>query len=228
MAAKLLALLMMLLSLGQDTMNAYVDEMNLGGYLFLVNREYTLSSDYVPQDLVKPKVQANNNNILLRADAAAALEEMFQAAKDEQGLSLVAVSGYRSYGKQSVIFSNKVKKVGKTKALLLVAPPGASEHQLGLAMDLGSKKNTSLTESFFNTPEGKWVAENCHRFGFIIRYKEEWADITGYAYEPWHVRYVGKEHAARIYELDIPFETYVAQLRQARYALLSAQEGGPQ
>ena len=228
MAAKLLALLMMLLSLGQDTMNAYVDEMNLGGYLFLVNREYTLSSDYVPQDLVKPKVQANNNNILLRADAAAALEEMFQAAKDEQGLSLVAVSGYRSYGKQSVIFSNKVKKVGKTKAMLLVAPPGASEHQLGLAMDLGSKKNTSLTESFFNTPEGKWVAENCHRFGFIIRYKEEWTDITGYAYEPWHVRYVGKEHAARIHELDIPFETYVAQLRQARYALLGAQEGEAQ
>lgn len=225
MAAKILALLMMLLSLGQDTMNAYVDEMNLGGYLFLVNREYTLSSDYVPPDLVKPKVQANNNNILLRADAAAALEEMFQAAKDEQGLTLVAVSGYRSYGKQSVIFSNKVKKVGKTKAMLLVAPPGASEHQLGLAMDLGSKKNTSLTETFFDTPEGKWVAENCHRFGFIIRYKEEWTEITGYAYEPWHVRYVGKEHAARIYALDIPFETYVAQLRQARYALLSVREG---
>ena len=115
--------------------------------------------------------------------------------------------------------------MGKTKALLLVAPPGASEHQLGLAMDLGSKKNTSLTESFFDTAEGKWVAENCHRFGFIIRYKEEWTDITGYAYEPWHVRYVGPEHAARIHELDIPFETYVAQLRQARYALLGAQEG---
>ena len=224
MAAKLLALLMMLLSLGQDTMNAYVDEMNLGGYLFLVNREYTLSSDYVPQDLVKPKVQANNNNILLRADAAAALEEMFQAAKDEQGLSLVAVSGYRSYGKQSVIFSNKVKKVGKTKAMLLVAPPGASEHQLGLAMDLGCKKNSYLNEAFGDTPEGQWVNENCHRFGFIIRYKKEWTEITGYAFEPWHVRYVGKEHAARIHELDIPLEYYIAQLREAQYALVSGKE----
>ncbi len=224
MAAKLISLLLLLLSLGQDTLNAYVDEMNLGGNLFLVNREYMLSSDYVPQDLVKPNVQANNNNIKMRAEAAAALEEMFQAAKTEEGYTLVAISGYRSYGKQSTIFSNKVSKVGKTKAMLLVAPPGASEHQLGLAMDLGSKKNTSLTESFFDTPEGKWVADNCHRFGFIIRYKEEWTDITGYAYEPWHVRYVGKEHAVRIYELNIPLETYIAQLRQARYALLTESE----
>lgn len=224
MAAKLISLLLLLLSLGQDTLNVYVDEMNLGGNLFLVNRDYMLSSDYVPQDLVKPNVQANNNNIKMRAEAAAALEEMFQVAKAEAGYTLVAISGYRSYSKQSTIFSNKVNKVGKTKAMLLVAPPGASEHQLGLAMDLGSKKNTSLTESFFDTPEGKWVADNCHRFGFIIRYKEEWTDITGYAYEPWHVRYVGKEHAARIYELDIPLETYIAQLRQARYALLTESE----
>lgn len=224
MAAKLISLLLLLLSLGQDTLNVYVDEMNLGGNLFLVNRDYMLSSDYVPQDLVKPNVQANNNNIKMRAEAAAALEEMFQAAKAEAGYTLVAISGYRSYSKQSTIFSNKVSKVGKTKAMLLVAPPGASEHQLGLAMDLGSKKNTSLTESFFDTPEGKWVADNCHRFGFIIRYKEEWTDITGYAYEPWHVRYVGKEHAVRIYELDIPLETYIAQLRQARYALLTESE----
>lgn len=224
MAAKLLALLMMLLSLGQQTVDAYVDQMNLGGNLFLVNREYTISSDYVPNDLVKPDVPMTNNDIKMRAEAAAALEDMFSAAKDEAGYTLVAVSGYRSYGQQSAIYERKIKNAGKKAAALLVAPPGASEHQLGLAMDLGCKKNTSLTESFVNTPEGQWVAENCWRFGFIIRYKEEWTDITGYAYEPWHVRYVGREHAERIYQMDIPFEYYVAQLREAQFAAILGKE----
>ena len=224
MAAKLLALLMMLLSLGQQTVDAYVDQMNLGENLFLVNREYTISSDYVPNDLVKPDVPMTNNDIKMRAEAAAALEDMFAAAKDEAGYTLVAVSGYRSYGQQSAIYERKIKNAGKKAAALLVAPPGASEHQLGLAMDLGCKKNTSLTESFVNTPEGQWVAENCWRFGFIIRYKEEWTDITGYAYEPWHVRYVGREHAERIYQMDIPFEYYVAQLREAQFAAILGKE----
>ena len=220
MLAKLLTLLMMLLSLGQDVIGQYADEMSLGGNLFLVNRDYALASDYVPNDLTRPDVQMTSSNIKMRSEAAAALEEMFQAAKDEMGYTLVAVSGYRSYGQQSAIFERKVKNVGKKAALLLVAPPGCSEHQLGLAMDLGCKRNTSLTESFINTPEGAWVAENAHRFGYIIRYKEEWTEITGYSDEPWHVRYVGKEHAQRIHALDIPLEYYIAQLQEARFALL--------
>ena len=220
MLAKLLTLLMMLLSLGQDVIGQYADEMSLGGNLFLVNRDYALASDYVPNDLTRPDVQMTSSNIKMRSEAAAALEEMFQAAKDEMGYTLVAVSVYRSYGQQSAIFERKVKNVGKKAALLLVAPPGCSEHQLGLAMDLGCKRNTSLTESFINTPEGAWVAENAHRFGYIIRYKEEWTEITGYSYEPWHVRYVGKEHAQRIHALDIPLEYYIAQLQEARFALL--------
>lgn len=221
MLAKLLTLLMMLLSLGQGTIEGYVGEMSLGGNLFLVNRTYVISSDYVPADLTKPDVQMTSSNIKMRAEAAQALEEMFKAAKEEMGYTLVAISGYRSYGQQSSIFSRKVENVGKKAAMLLVAPPGASEHQLGLAMDLGCKRNTSLTESFVHTPEGAWVAENAHRFGYIIRYKEEWTDITGYSYEPWHVRYVGKEHAERIYALDIPLEYYIAQLREAQFALLA-------
>lgn len=220
MLAKLLTLLLMLLSLGQDVIGQYADEMSLGGNLFLVNRDYALASDYVPDDLTRPDVQMTSSNIKMRTEAAAALEEMFQAAKDEMGYTLVAVSGYRSYGQQSAIFERKIKNVGKKAAMLLVAPPGCSEHQLGLAMDLGCKRNTSLTESFINTPEGAWVAENAHRFGYIIRYKEEWTEITGYSYEPWHVRYVGKEHAQRIYALDIPLEYYIAQLREAQFALL--------
>lgn len=223
MAAKLFALLMMLINLGLGTVNQYVEEMNLGGNLFLVNRDFPVSSDYVPQDLVKPDVAMTASNIKMREEAAHALEDMFRAAKDEMGYNLVAISGYRSYGQQTSIFNRKVKNVGRKAAMLLVAPPGTSEHQLGLAMDLGCKRNTSLTESFGKTEEGQWVAENCHRFGYIIRYKEEWTDITGYAFEPWHVRYVGVEHAVRIHELDIPLEYYIAQLREAQYALIAAE-----
>ena len=224
MAAKLLSLLLMLLSLPQAGLNAYVDDMSLGGNLFLVNRQYAITSAYVPNDLVVPQVQGGGESTMLRAEAAAALEKMFQAAQEEQGFGLIAISGYRSYGKQAAIHERKVASVGKKAALRVSAPPGCSEHQLGLAMDLGCKGSTGLTAKFGETPEGIWVAENCHRFGFIIRYKAEWEDITGYMYEPWHIRYVGAEHAARIHELDIPFEYYIAQLRQMQAAQGSAGE----
>ena len=220
MLIKLISLLLTLLSLGQSAVEGYVSEMSLGGRLFLVNREYSIGKSYVPNDLVKPDVDCLYSDITLRAEAARALEELFRAAKEEAGFDLTAVSGYRSYGKQQAIHQNKVDQVGQKKALRVSAPAGCSEHQLGLAMDIGRKKSPGLNESFGATPEGEWVAENCHRFGFIIRYKAEWEEITGYAYEPWHIRYVGREHAERIFELDIPFEYYIRQLRQAQYALL--------
>ena len=218
MAAKLLSLLWMFLSLTQAGLNAYVDEMSLGGNLFLVNREFSISASYVPNDLTVPKVQGGGENTRMRAEAAAALEKMFLAAQEEQGLNLIAISGYRSYGQQASIHERKAASVGKKAALRVSAPPGCSEHQLGLAMDLGCKGSTGLTAKFGQTPEGIWVAENCHRFGFIIRYKAEWEEITGYMYEPWHIRYVGPEHAKRIHELDIPFEYYIAQLREIQLA----------
>ena len=224
MVRSLLILLMTLLSLGQETMERYVNDMNLGGYLFLVNRDYALTADYEPPDLVRPNVQGGGEATMMRREAAQALEEMFQTDKAEAGYQLIAVSGYRSYGKQSVIHERKVKSVGKKAALRISAPAGYSEHQLGLAMDLGCKKNTSLTTAFGSLPEGIWVAENCYRFGFIIRYKAEWEDVTGYSYEPWHIRYVGREHAQRIYEMNIPFEYYIAQLREAQFALVAGKE----
>ena len=126
------------------------------------------------------------------------------------------MSCYRSYSKQSLLYTRKVNRTGsEAEADKLVARPGTSEHQLGLAMDLKATPTSNLSASFAKTKQGQWVAENAHRFGFIIRYKEEWTDITGYAYEPWHIRYVGKEHAAIIYEMDIPLETYIAALRAA-------------
>ena len=148
----------------------------------------------------------------LRPDAAAALEEMFAACKEETGATLLTVSGYRSYDKQQRISSNKLDNVGgsKEKADEYVARPGASEHQMGLAMDVGQKKSKAgLTSSFAKTTGGKWVAANCWRFGFILRYQEGWEAVTGYNYEPWHVRYVGKEQAKAIYEANVPMETYL-------------------
>ena len=227
MLGRLVSLMLALLTLGQGALDAYVEEMNLGGNLFLVNRTFSISSSYVPPDLVIPKVKGANRNVRMRREAAEALEKLFQAAKDESGFELIAISGYRSYGKQKAIFERNVAQKGRKAALRFSAPPGCSEHQLGLAMDLGCKGSASLTGGFGQTLEGVWVRENCHRFGFIIRYKAEWEDVTGYMDEPWHIRYVGVEHAARIRQADIPLEHYIAQLRQARLSLLNEKEGFP-
>lgn len=224
MAARLLALFLALMSLGNITLTQYEEEMNLGGTLFLVNRDFVLASDYKPDDLVKPDVRLTYPDITMRKEAAQALENMFTAAREEGGYTLIGVSGFRSYGQQAAIYERKIKNAGIRQAALLVAPPGASEHQLGLAMDLGTPKNQKLNEAFGDTEAGAWVRENCHRFGFIIRYKDEWTDITGYADEPWHVRYVGVEHAQRIYDMNIPLEYYVDILRQVQYDSLTEQK----
>ena len=217
MPVQLLSLVMALVSALSVSVSTIGEATTLGGYLALVNRDYALSADYEPDDLVRPDVKTTNGSaILMRAEAAQALEELFAAAKDEAGLTIYAVSGYRSYSTQAAIFERKIKNTGsKEKAQRLVAPPGASEHQLGLAMDLKASPDSNLSAAFAKTKQGQWVTENAHRFGFIIRYKEEWTDITGYSYEPWHIRYVGKEHAAIIYEMDIPLETYIEALREA-------------
>jgi len=211
---QLVALLLSVLSTISVSLESLTQDLSLGGYLVLVNRDYTLNESYEPADLIKPNVRNDSSSILMRKDAAHALEELFAAAKSEMGYTLIASSGYRSYRTQELIFARKIKNTGsREKAMRLVAPPGASEHQLGLAMDLKCPSVQNLNASFAKTKEGQWIRENAHRFGFIIRYKEEWTEITGYAYEPWHIRYVGKEHASVIYQMDIPLEEYIAMLR---------------
>lgn len=125
------------------------------------------------------------------------------------------MSGYRSYDKQSAIYSNKLKRVGsQAKADEYVARPGASEHQTGMAMDVGQVQASSLTEAFGKTVGGKWLRENCWRFGFILRYGEGWEAVTGYKYEPWHVRYVGIEVSTQLHENPMPFETWLLSYRE--------------
>ena len=215
MLKRILSLILIFLSLGQESVRQMEDQLSLGGNLFLVNKEYMIGADYVPDDLVMPDVKKSSSAVLMRKEAAQALEEMFAAAKEEM-ITLVAVSGYRSYQTQRAIYNRRRKAAGKAHVERFVAVPGASEHQLGLAMDVSRSKTAGLKASFGKTKEGIWLAENCYRFGFILRYRQEWEDVTGYGYEPWHIRYVGKEHALRIRELDVPLEEYVEALHQIR------------
>ena len=216
MIVKLLSLIAALMSLSQTALDACVAQTNLGGSLYLVTRRYTLSEEYVPPDLVQPACAGSAGGVQMRKEAAENLDRLFASAKDA-GYTLVAVSGYRSYATQRTIYSRRTgsgDSRSKERAKLLVAPPGASEQQLGLAMDLGRRGKTHLNAAFGDSPEGQGVREHAHEFGFIIRYKAKWADVAGYADEPWHVRYVGREHARRLYELDIPLEHYVEQLQR--------------
>lgn len=184
--------------------------------MVFVNKERNLPADYVPIDLYAPKVAFTFPNDeprrYMRFEAALALERMFAAAKAEN-LHLYATSGYRSYNKQAEIFANQVRRVGEVEANKYVAYPGQSEHQTGLAMDITSYSvGLGLYASFGDTPEGLWLAQNAHLFGFIIRYPLGKEHITGYGYEPWHVRYVGQEEAEYMHLHDLTLEEYFEQV----------------
>ena len=201
---------MMLLTVPLDTAAPQND---VDGTLFLVNRQWTVTESYEPADMRQAEVPGSVRR--MRDEAAAALEEMFAAWKEEIGVTLISVSGYRSWASQNNIYSRKLRNVKKdvAKAQEYVAPPGASEHQLALAMDIGQRNKAHLSDKFADTEGGKWATENCWRFGFILRYGKEWEDVTGYKYESWHFRYVGKETAKKIHEANIPYETWLIQYR---------------
>ncbi len=200
----------------QGGMNAAMPDKNVDGTLYLVNRSHMVSSEYVPE-VRKTDVYGMSQS--MRDDAATALEEMFAAAA-EDGVKLSTVSGYRSYSKQNAIHARKVKTNGQEQADRLSAPPGASEHQLGLAMDVAQRGSSQLSSGFAGTKAGQWIDANAYRFGFIVRYQQDTEAITGYAYEPWHIRYVGLEYAKEIYESGEPMETYVSAHRLAVYQYL--------
>ncbi|MDQ0228899.1 M15 family metallopeptidase [Metabacillus malikii] len=187
--------------------------------LAMVNKDYMLPENYEPNDLVTPNVafsfgDADIPQRYMRKEAAQALEELFQLAENE-GIELFAVSGYRSYTRQHGIFEAEKKAKGEEEALHAVALPGQSEHQSGLAMDVTSRSaNLEITETFAETKEGKWVAANAHRAGFIIRYPKGKEDITGYQFEPWHLRYIGKERAEVLYKNQITLEEYFNKVKK--------------
>lgn len=204
---KIISIIAVTASLMDGGMDVAMPDKDVDGTTFLINRQYEISEDYVPE---VRKTNLYGMSQSMREDAATALEELFAAAK-EDGCSLSTVSGYRSYSKQSAIYGRKKATVGSVeKADEYVARPGASEHQIGLAMDVAKKTSSSLSGKFGETKEGAWINENAHLYGFIVRYQLGYEEITGYEFEPWHIRYVGKEHALAIYKASIPMETYIS------------------
>lgn len=178
----------------------------------MVNKQYKLPDKYKPSDLVYPNVRflfsEKIEKRMMRRTAAGALEEMFAGAKKD-GIQLAGVSAYRSEKTQTRLFNNYVDRDGEEKARTYSAVPGHSEHQTGLAIDISGSDGKCAAESCFaGTPEADWLASHAAEYGFIIRYPEGKQSITGYKYEPWHVRYVGKEIAASIAEKGITLEEY--------------------
>ena len=157
--------------------------------ILIVNKTYSVPKDYNPGSLT---IEAKN-----------AFDEMQKSASNDN-IKLWIASGYRSYSLQTSLYNNYVLKDGKEKADTYSARPGHSEHQTGLAMDLNI-----IDSSFEGTPEAIWIASNCYKYGFIVRYPKGKENITGYKYEPWHVRYLGKDIAKKVYESGKTLEEYL-------------------
>lgn len=161
----------------------------------VVNRLRPLNpQDYTAGDLVDVPV-AHTWNPVLRQEASDAIVGMFSAAEAEAGLYLASNSAYRSYSTQVDLWSPDDPTT---------APPGTSEHQTGLAMDIGaSSGNCSLSECFADTAEGQWLAANAYRFGFLLRFPADKAEVTGYPFEPWHYRYIGVDLATEMHNTGV-------------------------
>ncbi len=156
----------------------------------VVNKSRPLPSNFAPTDLV------DAGGGLMRSEAAAALNTLLSSARTA-GVPMSVLSAYRSYSNQQSTYQGWVDRDGQAQADNYSARPGHSEHQTGLAVDLGNGV-CDLEICFGNTPAGQWLAQNAHNYGFIIRYQNGKQGITGYQYEPWHIRYVGEELAAEL------------------------------
>jgi D-alanyl-D-alanine carboxypeptidase len=193
----------------------------------IVNKGRDLPSTYIPADLVTPSVPLRLSSgapeMHVRAAAAQAMKAMFDAAA-QQSIHLMLASGYRSYAEQSSIYAGYVKSVGQVQADAQSAQPGHSEHQSGWAADLEpASRNCELDQCFGDTPEGKWLSANAQHFGFIVRYQKGKEALTGYEYEPWHVRYVGTDLAAQVTSLNQTLEQFFGLPAVTQYPTSSFQ-----
>jgi D-alanyl-D-alanine carboxypeptidase len=206
--------LILILCLPVLTGTAYAPEVPVdSGYLWLINHDNPLEPGYIPPDLIEYK------NHRMRPAVRDAYEKMTAAMHEEGIHGLYIQSAYRSYYRQQFLFRSKVMSFvnqGYDEATAIVrtsrslAYPGSSEHQAGLAVDV--TLDGRLSQSFGDTEAGRWIQENCHKFGFIVRYPKDKTAVTRIMYEPWHLRYVGSPHAAFMKEKDLCLEEYIDYL----------------
>lgn len=181
------------------------------GNLLLVNKEYAIQEENIPADIVNLSRNSEltegyvvlGDDIHLSEDIVVRFSKMIaEGIKD--GLNYFAItSGFRSFEEQHILY----EQMGSDRAL----PPGQSEHNLGLALDVGSTQM-----KMEDAPEGKWIEKNAWKYGFILRYPKDKTEITGIQYEPWHIRYVGLPHSAIMYEKNLVLEEYLDYLKEER------------
>ena len=210
-------------------------------HALLVNRDHMLEESDKPEDLVRAAVKCTSSSkIDLREETAEALKKMFDDAllvteytyrvqnaagewvekqfSSSAGLRLILKSGYRSYGTQKTTYKNYLARNNGVDDGIS-SPPGASEHQTGMACDVLSvdynANNQYMNESFYQTPEAQWMEENCYSYGFILRYPKDKEDLTHVPYEPWHMRFVGREIAGYIKTNQLCMEEFYEAYQKA-------------
>ena len=202
-------------------LSAYEPYMDVpsGSFLTLINKQHVIDGAYAPGTLVS--VKDAKREIELQINAAMAMEAMFIEMRAAGITNTFVTSGYRSYAYQSGLFNTYIRDEmakdpslteaeAREKVLRYSAFPGTSEHHTGLAADLMTNGMSELDESFADYPVFEWLQENAWKFGFILRFPADKVDITGYDYEPWHYRFVGRYDAYVIHTEDLCLEEYVA------------------
>ncbi len=201
----------------------YMDPVDRDGYLLIANKTTSLDESYIPDDLTElADTRADGRTVQkLRYNAAKAFEAMFIEMRACGYTDVSITSGYRSYTYQAELFENYTNKElanhpGWTReqaeemAATYSARAGTSEHQTGLCCDMHNL--SSADKAFANNPVYTWLCDNSWKFGIILRYPEDKTNITGYDFEPWHYRYVGRYHAYKIHESGLCLEEYISQL----------------
>lgn len=199
-------------AMSQDKVRVVADPNNT---LVLVNKYFKLPTNYKPQLLVYPHVRfltGRTEKAKMQLIAANALEKMFHAAKHD-GVTLTGVSAYRSYKTQVALFKHYEQRDGQAKALTYSAFPGTSEHETGLAIDVSDAAGrTAATPAFSGTKESLWLESHASNYGYIIRYPKGKQAVTGYEYEPWHLRYVGTAVAKSLKAANQTLEEYLGDV----------------
>jgi len=194
----------------QTTRKLHVEKSDMyQGNLLLVNRQFAVRQESVRTDIVNLLDHQDlmqgygvlDNNIRLSEEVVQRFMDMVAAASKDGVKGFLISSGYRDFKQQNVLY----EEMGSEYAL----PAGNSEHNLGLSLDVGSTQS-KMSEA----PEGRWVEKNAWKYGFILRYPKDKIDITGIAYEPWHIRYVGLPHSAIMHEKNLVLEEYLSYLQE--------------